>query len=102
MNFNNHVGLASTKQVAGDDNAAADLFMRALQERPNALWIHRNLAPALFGAGRIEEAMVSLKAMVAAYPELTVRKYTSAMVFSPRVLARIADQLRALGVPDVE
>jgi TolB-like protein/Tfp pilus assembly protein PilF len=102
MNFNNYVGLASSKQVAGDDNGAADLFMRALQERPNALWIHRNLAPALFGAGRQDEAMRSRDAMLAAYPDLTVRKYKAVMVFSPRVLARIADQLSALGIPDGE
>ncbi|HTL31473.1 MAG TPA: protein kinase [Kofleriaceae bacterium] len=102
MNFNNYVGLASSKQVAGDDNAAADLFLRALQERPQAAWIHRNLAPALYGAGRQTEAFASRDAMLAAYPELTVRKYKAVMVFSPRVLARIADQLRALGVPDGE
>jgi adenylate cyclase len=102
MNFNNYVGLASAKQVTGDDNAAADLFLRALQERPNALWIHRNLAPALHGADRTAEAMASRDAMLAAYPELTLRKFKSAMVFSPRVLARISDQLRALGIPDGE
>ena len=43
INFNNLVGLASARLVAGDDGAAADLFIRALQERPNAVWIHRNL-----------------------------------------------------------
>jgi len=40
MNFNNLVGLASAHQVAGEDSAAADLFQRALQERPNAIPIY--------------------------------------------------------------
>ena len=100
MNFNNYVGLASAMQVKGEDGAAADLFQRALQERPNALWIHRNLAPALYGAGRLEEARASTAAMRAAFPALTIRKYQEAMVFSARVLDRIADQLRALGLPE--
>ncbi len=100
INFNNYVGLASARQVAGEDGAAADLFIRALQERPNALWIHRNLAPALHAAGRHDEAHASRKALLAAYPDFTIRKFNEAMVFSPRVLERISGQLRALGVPE--
>jgi adenylate cyclase len=100
MNFNNIVGLGSAKQVAGDDNAAADLFIRALQERPNALWIHRNLAAALHGAGRDAEAAASRDAMLAAYPDMSVEKFKLAMVFSRPVLDRIGEQLRAIGVPE--
>jgi adenylate cyclase len=99
MNFNNYVGLASARQVARDDRAAAGLFLRALQERPNALWIHRNLAPALFGAGRLDEARASRDILLAAYPRFAIRQYREAMVFSPAVLDRIASQLAALGVP---
>jgi len=98
MNFNNYVGLASARQVAGDDNEAADLFLRALEERPNAHWIHRNLAPALLGAGRTQEANASRAILMSSYPDLTVAKFKEAMVFTPRVLERIADQLSALGV----
>ena len=100
MNFNNYVGLASARQVAGDDNEAADLFLRALQERPNAHWIHRNLAPALHAAGRTAEAQDSREVLMATYPDLTVTKFKEAMVFSPRVLERLGEQLRALGVPE--
>ncbi len=100
INFNNYVGLASARQVAGDDNAAADLFTRALQERPNALWIHRNLAAALHAAGRRAEASASRDALLKAYPDFTVRKFREAMVFSPVVLDRISAQLCALGVPE--
>jgi len=100
MNFNNYVGLASARQVAGEDSAAADLFIRALEERPNAHWIHRNLAPALRAAGRHAEAEASCRELLAYYPKLTTRQFREAMVFSPRALDRICAQLRALGVPE--
>jgi adenylate cyclase len=100
MNFNIYVGLASSFQVAGDDNSAADMFLRALDERPNAFWIHRNLAPALLGAGRTEEAYRARDVLLRAYPEMTVQRFKDAMVFSPAVLERIGKQLVELGVPD--
>lgn len=101
MNFNNYVGLGSAHQVAGEDNAAADMFLRALEERPNALWIHRNLAPALMAAGRMEEAQASFSTLMAAYPGLTVRKFKEAMVFSRPTLDRIGAQLLKLGLRDL-
>lgn len=100
MNFNNYVGIASTYQVAGDDNTAADMYLRALDERPNAYWVHRNLAPALWGAGRKIEAQASLKILRETYPELTVERFTKAMVFSNRTLERIGNQLIELGLPE--
>ncbi len=86
--------------MAGDDNAAADMFLRALDERPNAHWIHRGLAPALWGAGRKTEARTSYTALLAAYPNFTVARFKKAMVFSERVLERIGAQLVALGFPE--
>lgn len=100
INFNNMVGMGSALQVAGEDAAAADLFHRALQERPNAIWIHRNLAAALQGAGRVEEAKESLAKLAESYPGFSITKYREAMVFTPRTLDRIGEQLRALGVPE--
>jgi len=100
MNFNNLVGLGSARQVAGDDVGAATYFERALQERPNAAWINRNLAAALLGAGRVEQARAACAALLRAHPDLTVRKFKDAMVFTPRVLDRIGAQLRELGVPE--
>jgi adenylate cyclase len=100
INFNNRVGLACTRLIAGDDAASADMMIGVLQERPHAVWIHRNLAAALYGAGRIEEARASLEVVRAAYPNFSIRKFREAMVFSPRALDRMAEQLRALGVPE--
>ena len=100
MNFNNYVGLGSALQVAGNDSAAAEMFLRALDERPNAIWIHRNLAAALLGAGREAEAHASKTAMMEANPGMTLQRFKEAMVFSPPVLDRIGRQLVELGVPE--
>jgi len=100
MNFNNLVGMGSAHQVAGDDNRAAELFTRALEERPNAHWVHRNLCAALLGAGREKEARVSAQKLMQAHPDMTVERFKEAMVFSPKVLERVGKQMAALGVPE--
>jgi adenylate cyclase len=56
MNFNNYVGIGSAHEVAQEYDEAAACYRRALEERPNANWIYRNLASVLSGAGRVEEA----------------------------------------------
>jgi adenylate cyclase len=100
MNFNNYVGLASACQVAGDDNMAAEYFLRALSERPNAVWIYRHLTAALVGAGRMEEARKSRDTLMAAIPDFTIRRFRDAMVFSPHQIDAMAEKLRAVGVPE--
>lgn len=100
MNFNNLVGMAAAHQVSGDFDASADLYLRALMERPNAFWIHRNLAPALLAAGRVVEAETSRDAMLKSYPDLTIKRYKEAMVFSAQALEDIAVYLRTLGIPE--
>lgn len=100
MNFNNLVGMAAAHQISGGYNASANLFQRALMERPNAFWIHRNLAPALLAAGRSEEAVASKNAMLKAYPDMTIKRYKEAMVLSPQALEDIAINLRKLGIPE--
>jgi len=100
MNFNNLVGMASAHQISGDYNASADLFQRALMERPSAFWIHRNLAPALLAAGRTEEAEASKKTLLDAYPTMSIKRFKDAMVFSPDALESMSSFLRRLGVPE--
>lgn len=36
-----------------------------------------------------------------AYPDMTVKRYKEAMVFSPMVLERIGRQLVELGIPEL-
>ena len=100
MNFNNYVGIASAHEVAQEYDKAAAFYQRALEERPNASWIYRNLASSLSGAGRVEEANHAFVEVLRSYPDLTVSKYKQAMVFSPAALNRMAENLRKLGLPD--
>jgi adenylate cyclase len=100
MNFNNLYGMGSAYQIAGDDATAVRIFEQALRERPNAHWIHRSLAPALLGAGRLEEAQASCAKFLAAYPEATIAKVLEAMLFERPIMELITAQLRELGVPN--
>jgi adenylate cyclase len=100
MNFNNYVGIGSAHIVAEEYDEAAAFYRRALEERPNASWIYRGLAPSLSGAGRVEEAKQAFAELMRRYPDLTISKFKQAMVFSPAVLNRMAENLRKLGLPD--
>src|SRR5260370_20008778 len=85
MNFNNYVGIGSVHEVAQEYAEAAAFYRRALEERPNARWIYRNLASVLSGAGRVDEAKQAFAEMMRSYPDLTISKFKQAMVFSPAV-----------------
>jgi len=100
MNFNNYVGMGSANEVAERYDAAVEMYRRALQERPHADWILRNLVSALVGARRMDEAAIECKKLMAAYPGLTVTKFRNAMVFSPAMLDRMGAHLKLAGVPD--
>ena len=100
MNFNNYVGIGSAHEVAQEYDEAASFYRRALEERRNASWIYRHLASSLSGASRIEEGKQAFAEMTRNYPDLTVSKFKQAMVFSPAVLDRMAENLRKLGLPD--
>jgi adenylate cyclase len=100
MNFNNYVGIGSAHEIAEEYDMAAAFYRRALEERPNASWIYRNLAGVLSGAGRVEEAKQAFADLMRSYPDLTVSKFKQAMVFSAPVLDRMAENLRKLGLPE--
>ena len=100
MNFNNYVGMGSAQEVARDYDKAAAFYRRGLEERPNAVWIYRNLASSLSGAGRMEEAREAYANMIRAYPDLTAARLRQAMVFSPAALDRMVEHLKRLGLPD--
>ena len=100
MNFNNYVGLGSASEIAERYDDAVAFYRRALQERPHADWILRGLVGALAGAGRMDEAAVEFKRLMAAYPDLTVTKYKKAMVFSAATLDRLGANLKKAGLPE--
>jgi adenylate cyclase len=100
MNFNNYAGIGSAHEVAEEFDQAVLFCRRALQERPHATWIYRNLASALVGAGRVEEANQAFAEMLRYYPDLTVSKFKQAMVFSAPSIEGMARRLQSLGLPE--
>ena len=100
MTFNTFVGMASAYQGAGDSEQAIRLYRRALEERPNATWIHRSLASVLVAAGRIEEAKAAYALLMESHPDLTASKIRKAMVFSSTFMDRMLANLKTLGLPD--
>jgi len=100
MNFNNYAGVGSAHEVGQNYDKAVEFYQRALLERPHATWIYRNLASALAGAGRTEEAKAAFAEMLRSYPGLTVSKFREAMVFSGPTLDRMVGYLRGLGLAE--
>jgi adenylate cyclase len=100
MNFNNYAGIGSAHHVAQDYEKAVIFYRRALQERPRATWIYRQLTSALVGASRVEEAKPAFEEMLRSYPGLTVSKLKQAMVFSAPTLERMARHLQSLGLAE--
>ena len=100
MNFNNYVGIGAAHEVSGRFAESAEFHRRALQERPNAHWILRQLVSVLVGAGRIDEAKVELKRLLAAYPDARVSSFRNALLFSPATLDGMAARWRAIGLPE--
>jgi adenylate cyclase len=99
-NFNNYVGMGSAHEVAQEYDEAAAFYRRGLEEKPNAHWLYRHLASSLSGAGRAYEAKQAFAELLRYYPYLTISKFKQAMVFSPAVLDRMAENLRKLGLPE--
>jgi serine/threonine protein kinase/tetratricopeptide (TPR) repeat protein len=100
INFNNYVGIGAANEISGRYDDAAASYRRALQERPHAQWIRRNIVSSLAGAGRIDEAAAELQRLIAVYPDLTVTTYKTAMVFSAATLERMGENLRKAGLPE--
>jgi adenylate cyclase len=100
MNFNAFMGIGAAHFVVARDAEAVDWFEKGLMERPTATWVLRNLLPALALLGRREEAQARKAQLLAEYPDLTVAKIVSALVFSRPTLDRIVEGLRLAGMPE--
>ncbi|MEA2881424.1 MAG: adenylate cyclase [Bradyrhizobium sp.] len=100
MNFNNYVGIGSANEVAQKYDEAVAFYRRALEEKPNAHWLYRNLASSLAGADRMDEAREAFAEMLRTYPDLTIAKFKQAMVCSPATLDVMGANLRKLGLPE--
>ena len=100
MNFNNYAGIGSAHEVAEEYDQAVSFYRRALQERPHAYWLYRNLTSALVGAGQVEDAKQTFAELMRHYPDLTVAKFRQAMVFSAPTMDRMVRHLQSLGLAE--
>ena len=100
MNFNNYIGIGSSYEVAQEYDNAVAYYRRVIEERPRTLWNSRNMASALAGAGRMDEAGEAYAELLRIYPNLTASKVRQAMVFSDETLDRMVANLKKLGLPD--
>jgi TolB-like protein/DNA-binding response OmpR family regulator/tetratricopeptide (TPR) repeat protein len=91
MNFNAFIGIGGAHFVAGRYAEAALWFEKGLLENPGATWVYRNLVPAYALLGRDEDARAGLSRLLQEYPDLTISKVMSALVFSQSTLDRMAE-----------
>jgi DNA-binding SARP family transcriptional activator/tetratricopeptide (TPR) repeat protein len=97
--FNCLTGLGVAHFIRGDQSQAIRRMEQALALNPKAIWIYRNLVPAYAAAGDRPKAEDGVRALLDAHPHLTVAAVCDAMVFSPVVMARIAEGLHWAGLP---
>jgi adenylate cyclase len=98
MNFNVRAGMGSAHEGAQRFDDSVREYQRALEERPNAYWIYRHLAAALYTAGRTAEAKQAFATLMAHFPELTVARVREALLNPEPSLTRVTDSLKALGL----
>jgi DNA-binding SARP family transcriptional activator len=97
--FNNLMGLGVAHFIRGDHAQAIRRMEQALALNPKAVWIYRNLVPSYVAAGDRQRTEDGACALIKDYPQLTVAAVSDAMVFSPPVMAKIADGLLCAGLP---
>jgi adenylate cyclase len=66
----------------------------------SATWAYRHLVPPYALLGREAEARAGLSRLLQEYPDLTISKVMSAMVYSQPTLDRLAEGLRMAGMPE--
>jgi adenylate cyclase len=100
MNFNVFIGIGGA-HFAADRYAEAALWMeKGLLDRPSATWVYRQLVPIYAFLGREADAHAGLTRLLKEYPDLTVSKVVSALVYSQPTLDRVAEGLRKAGMSE--
>jgi len=97
--FNCLTGLGVAHFIRGDHSQAIRRMEQALALNPKAIWIYRNLVPAYAAAGDRPRAEDGVRSLLDSHPHLTVAAVCDAMVFSPIVMAKIAEGLHWAGLP---
>jgi DNA-binding SARP family transcriptional activator/Flp pilus assembly protein TadD len=98
--FNTMTALGIAYFIRGQHSRAIEWMEKGLALNPRAIWINRNLAPAYVAAGRQPEAERSVRALLDAYPKLSVAAVLDAMVMSRPTMIQIADGLARAGLPN--
>jgi adenylate cyclase len=98
MNFNVHAGMAFAHELAHRYDDAVREYQCALEERPNAYWIYRHFASALYGAGRTAEAKQAYATMMSRFPGMTAARLREALLYPEPALSRLIENLKALGL----
>jgi len=97
-------GIGKAHFVAGRFEEAARWLNRALTENPNAVWLHRVLAPCYLAFGEQQAAARSLDRLRRAYPGITLSRVEAALpgIGDARcddTQNRLLEGLIALGLP---
>jgi DNA-binding SARP family transcriptional activator/Flp pilus assembly protein TadD len=98
--FNTMTALGIAYFISGQQRSAIEWMEKGLALNPRAIWINRNLAPAYVAAGRQADAERSVRALLDAYPKLSVAAVLDAMVMSRPTMVQIADGLSRAGLPN--
>jgi AraC-like DNA-binding protein len=98
-------GIGKAHFVAGRFEEAARWLNRALTENPNAVWLHRVLAPCYLAFGEQQAAGRSLDRLRRAYPGITLARVEAALpgIGDARcddTQSRLLEGLTALGLPE--
>jgi adenylate cyclase len=100
LNFNAYIGIGGAHFAAGRYDDAALWIEKGLIDRPGATWAYRELVAAYTLLGRDSDARAGLLRLINDYPDLTVSKVLSALVYPQTMLDRIADGLRKAGMAE--
>ncbi|WP_315796311.1 helix-turn-helix domain-containing protein [Bradyrhizobium sp. SZCCHNRI3043] len=98
--FNALIGIGCAHFAAGTYAEAARWQQRGLREHPSSLWVHRTMCPSHVLAGERPEALRSLQALRAGYPDLTLAEVQRGMPPLPDAYsARVFEGLSDAGLP---
>jgi adenylate cyclase len=100
LNFNAYIGIGGAHFAAGRYDEAALWIEKGLIDRPGATWAYRELVAAYTLLGRDSDARAGLLRLINDYPDLTVSKVLSALVYPQPMLDRIAEGLRKAGMAE--
>jgi adenylate cyclase len=100
LNFNAYIGIGGAHFAAGRYDDAALWIEKGLIDRPGATWAYRELVAAYTLLGRDSDARAGLLRLINDYPDLTVSKVLSPLVYPQPMLDRIAEGLRKAGMAE--